>query len=264
MLQAPLFHALLFRALFTRHLAGLAGLALMAGLAAGTPAQAQATDATARNPDGVQASARFPHLNLSADAWREVQQDRVTVTLYAQHEALQSGPAQARVNEALDPVLARLKAMPNIEVQSAGYQTTPVWKDSRIVSWRARGALRLTAEPSPAFNTLVGELATSLNVESVSHFLSREARTEVEQSLIKEAIASFRAKAQAASTAFGYTGWTVHNVSVNDSGSGMPPPVMPRVAMHAAVAAEAAPPMPILEGRATVNVSVSGTVVLTR
>jgi predicted secreted protein len=245
-----------------RRRAQLAALMLMTGLATGAPAAA--ADDAARNPDGVQASARFPHMNLSADAWREVQQDRVTVTLYAQHEALQAGPAQARVNEVLDPVLARLKAMPDIEVQSAGYRTTPVWQDSRIVSWRARGALRLTAEPSPGFNALVGELATSLGIESVSHFLSREARTQVEQALIKEAIASFRAKAQAASAAFGYSGWTIHSVSVNDSGGGMPPPAMPRVAMARMADAAEAAPMPILEGRATVSVSVNGTVVLTR
>ena len=121
----------------------------------------------------------FPQLSLSASAWREVAQDRVAVTLYASHESPEPGPAQARVNEQLNPVLARLKERKDLEVQSAGYRSDPVWKDSRVVAWRARGAIRLTAAPSEDFNRLVGELASSLSVESVSYFLGREARIAV-------------------------------------------------------------------------------------
>ena len=204
----------------------------------------------------------FPQLTLSADAWREVAQDRVTVTLYASHEAPEPGPAQTRVNEQLNPVLERLKERKDVEVQSAGYRTDPVWKDSRVVAWRARGAVRLTAAPSDDFNKLVGELAGTLNVESVAHFLSREARTAVERELIAEAVAAFRAKAQAASQALGYKGWTVRAVSVSDSGPGHPEPV-PKVTMARAAMAEAAP-MPIAEGKTTVSVGVSGSVLLER
>jgi len=204
----------------------------------------------------------FPQLTLSADAWREVAQDRVTVTLYASHEAPEPGPAQLRVNEQLNPVLERLKGQKDLEVQSAGYRTDPVWKDSRVVAWRARGAVRLTAAPSEAFNKLVGELAGTLNVESVAHFLSREARTAIEQELIAEAVMAFRAKAQAASQALGFKGWAVRAVSVSDSGPGHPEPV-PRPMMARAALAEAAP-MPIAEGKSMVSVSVSGSVLLER
>jgi predicted secreted protein len=209
------------------------------------------------------AAPEFPQLSLSAEAWREVAQDRVAVVLAASHEAAQPGPAQLRVNEQLEPVLARLKANRDIEVQSAGYRADPVWKDSRIVAWRAHGAIRLTAPPSEAFNAMIGELAATLNVESVSHFLSREARTRVEQALIADAVAAFRAKADAASAALGYAGWTVRAISVGDSGGGQPEP-MPKLMMARAAVAESAAPMPIAEGRTTVSVNVSGTVVLGR
>lgn len=215
-----------------------------------TPAQAQPS------------MPEFPQLTLSADAWREVAQDRVSVTLYSSHEAPEPGPAQARVNEQLDPVLQRLKERKDLEVQSAGYRTDPVWKDSRIVAWRARGAIRLTAAPSADFNKLVGELAGTLNVESVAYFLSREARTAVERELIAEAVAAFRAKAQAASQALGYKGFAVRAVSVSDSGPGFPEPA-PKAMMARAAMAEAAP-MPIAEGKTTVSVSVSGSVLLER
>ena len=241
---------------------------LALSLAGAAPAQASggqpgAQPVPAGSTAAALASPEFPQLSLSAEAWREVTQDRVAVVLAASHEAQQPGPAQAQVNQQLEPVLARLKGLENIEVQSAGYRTDPVWKDSRIVAWRARGAIRLAAAPSEAFNALVGELAGALNVESVSHFLSREARTAVEQSLIADAVAAFRAKADAATSALGYAGWTVRTLSVGDSGGGQPEP-MPKVMMARSVAADSAAPMPIAEGRTTVSVNVSGAVVLER
>lgn len=215
-----------------------------------TPAQAQPS------------MPEFPQLTLSADAWREVTQDRVSVTLYSSHEAPEPGPAQSRVNEQLDPVLQRLKERKDLEVQSAGYRTDPVWKDSRIVAWRARGAIRLTAAPSADFNKLVGELASTLNVESVAYFLSREARTAVERELIAEAVAAFRSKADAASRALGFADYTVRDVSVDTPGPVFPEP-MPRAMMSRAASADAAPvPLPAAEGKTTVTVTVSGRVAL--
>lgn len=202
----------------------------------------------------------FPQLTLSASAFREVAQDRVAVTLYASHEAPEPGPAQGQVNAVLSPVLARLKQSKDLDVQSAGYRTDPVWQESRIVGWRARGAVRVTAKPSEDFNKLVGELSSQLNVESVSHFLSREAQLEVEQDLIGDAVEAFRAKAQAAAQALGFRKWSIRSVSLNDSGPGIPEPA-PKMMMARAMAGDAAP-MPIGEGRTTVSVDVGGTVVL--
>jgi uncharacterized protein YggE len=97
-------------------------------------------------------------------------------------------------------------------------------------------------------------------VESVAHFLSRDAQLTVEQELIGDAVAAFRAKARTAAQALGYKDYVIRSVSVNDSGPGQPQP-MPKMMMARAASAEAAP-MPIAEGRTTVSVSVGGTVVL--
>ncbi len=204
----------------------------------------------------------FPQLSLSASAFREVTQDRVAVTLAASQEGAEPGPAQAQVNERLSPVLEKLKGHKDLEVESAGYRTDPVWKDAQIVSWRAHGAIRITATPSEEFNKLIGQLSSQLNVESVTHFLSRDAQLAVEQELIDEAVAAYRAKAQTAAQALGYRNWTIRSVSLNDSGPGQPQP-LPRMMMARSASVDAAP-MPISEGRTTVSVSVGGTVVLER
>lgn len=248
----------------TRRRSGILAAGALALAALGTPvsasfAQSASDPSTASR--ATMAQAEFPQLTLSADAWREVVQDRVAVTLYASHDADQPAQAQARVNERLGPVLERLRKQADLEVESAGYRTDPVWKDSKITGWRARGAIRITAAPSETFNALIGELSTSLNVESIAHFLSREARTSVERALIDDAVGAFRAKADAAAAALGFSGWRLHAVSLGDSGGGHPEP-MPRM-MMARAAADSAAPAPIAEGRTTVSVTVSGSVVLT-
>lgn len=205
-----------------------------------------------------------PRLNLDASAWRDVAQDRVVVTLYAEHESPEPAAGQAQVSRVLAPVLERLKDTPDVEVKSAGYRTDPVWQQSRIVGWRTRGALELTSKPSEAFNALVGDLATTLNVQAVSYHLSREAQRAVEHELIGEAVQAFHAKAEVSARALGFRGYEIREVSIGGSGPIIPQP-MPRTMMmsRAADAAESVP-LPGAEGKTTVTVMVSGSVALTR
>ncbi|MCO5106879.1 MAG: SIMPL domain-containing protein [Burkholderiaceae bacterium] len=201
-------------------------------------------------------------LTVSAAAYREVPQDRVTVTLYAERESPQPGAGQAQVSALLGPVLESLKARPDLEVQSSGYRTDPVWQQSRVVAWRTRGSIQVSAQPSDTFNRLVGDLATKLNVESVTYWLSRPAQLAAERELIAEAVAAFRAKADTAAKALGFRAYSVRVVSVDGAGPIRPEPV-PRVMMSRAASAEAAPvPLPGAEGKTTVTVTVSGSVAL--
>jgi len=230
-------------------------LALAVALPCATAAQARS------NGDGRDGD-RTPRLSVSASAYRDVPEDRVTVTLYAERESPQPAAGQAQVSELLGPVLERLKARPDLEVQSSGYRTDPVWQQSRIVGWRTRGSLQVSAQPSESFNRLVGELATKLNVESVAYWLSRPAQLAVERELIAEAVAAFRAKADTAAKALGFRTYSVRTVSVDGAGPIRPEP-MPKVMMSRAASAESAPvPLPGAEGKTTVTVSVSGSVAL--
>ena len=205
---------------------------------------------------------RAPQLSLSATAYRDVAQNRVTVTLYAERESPQPAAGQAQVSELLGPVLERLKSRGELQVQSSGYRTDPVWQQSRIVGWRTRGSIQVIAQPSEGFNRLVGELATKLNLESVSYWLSRDAQLATERELIGEAVAAFRAKAESATKALGFRVFAVRQVSVDGAGPVHPVPV-PRMTMSRAAAAEGAPAsLPGAEGTTTVTVTVSGSVAL--
>lgn len=231
-------------------------LALASALAACAPL---ATAAQA--PATVQARAEHDaQLHVAATAYREVVQDRVTVILYAERESAQAAAGQTQVSAVLGPVLDQLKARTDLEVQSSGYRTDPVWQQSRVVGWRTRGAIQVSAAPSEVFNRLIGELASRLNIESVSYWLSRAARLAVEQELIAEAVGAFRDKAAIGARALGFHTYAVREVSI-DGSTPMPPQPIPRTMM--ARAAESSPvPLPGAEGKTTVTVTVSGSVTL--
>ena len=207
---------------------------------------------------------RAPQLSLSATAYRDVAQNRVTVTLYAERESPQPAAGQAQVSELLGPVLERLKSRSDLQVQGSGYRTDPLWQQSRIVGWRTRGSIQVSAQPSEAFNRLIGELAAQLNIESVAYWLSREAQLAVERELIAEAVAAFRAKADTAAKALGFNGYSMRNVAIDAAGP-VRPEHAPKVMMSRAAAAGEAPvPLPAAEGRTTVTVTVSASVALGR
>lgn len=201
-----------------------------------------------------------PRLNLDASAAREVTQDRAVAVLYAEQESAEPAVSQSQVSRLLAPALARLKNTADVDVQSSGYRTEPVWQQGRITSWRTRGTLQITGKPSESFNTLVGELATTLNVQSLGYRLSREAHLAAEQELIAQAVDVFRKKAATAAQAMGFRGYEFGEVVL---GSSLPPDAgpTPRVAMMAARSDEAVP-VPGAEGRTTVTVSLRGNVVL--
>jgi len=223
----------------------------------GAPVAAQSTDSFRGHPVDLR-----PRLNLDASAWREVVQDRVVATVYAEQESPEPAAGQAQVSRQLAPVLERLAGNTAFEVQSTGYRTEPVWQKSRIVGWRTRGALQITGKPSEAFNALIGELATTLNLQSVTYLLSREARLTVEQELIAQAVKAFHDKADAAARALGFRGYEVREVSITGSGAIGPEPVPRPMMMSRAAAADEAVPLPGAEGRTTVTTTVSGSVAL--
>lgn len=227
-------------------------------LVPGLPAVAQtATESFHGHPVDLR-----PRLNLDASAWREVVQDRVVATLYAERESPEPAAGQSQVSQLLAPVLERLKKTSDVEMQSAGYRTDPVWQQGRIVGWRTRGALQLTSKPSESFNTLVGELATTLNVQSIAYHLSREAQLAVERELIDEAVKAFHAKADVAARALGFRGFEVREVSIGGSGPIVPYPVPGAMMMSRAADAAESVPLPGAEGRTTVTTTVSGNVAL--
>lgn len=231
-------------------------LALVAiGLALAGAARAQ----TLPPPENV--------VQLSAQAATEVTLDRLQLVFSTRREGPEAAPLQQQLQQALEAALtvARAAARPGeVEVRTGNFSLSPRYDGRGGTSgWVGSAELIVEGSDRTAIAALAGRIQT-LSVARTGWTLSRAARERAEDEITAEAIGRFRAKADRSARLFGFTGWLLREVSVGAEG---PPPGLPRpaIAMGArAASAEMEAPLPVEAGRATVTVSVHGSVQLTR
>jgi len=201
-------------------------------------------------------------VNLSSSASAEVTKDLMTLTLTTTRDGPDANSVQAALKQALDAALAEARrvAKPGqLEPHTGNFSLFPRYTNKGVLTgWQGTAELVVEGRDMPAIGQLVGRIA-SMTVGHVGYGLSRDLRERSEGDLAAQAIARYRAKAADVAKQFGYTGYTIREVSVM---AGEPPggvvPMMRAGAM--AVAQEA--PLPVEAGKALVSMSVNGTVQL--
>jgi predicted secreted protein len=203
-------------------------------------------------------------LTLAASAAVEVQHDVLAMTLSTTREGPEAAAVQAQVRQAIDAALteARKAQRPGqLEVRTGAFSLSPRYgsKGNVITGWVGRAELVLEGRDMSAIAQLGGRLST-LTVARVDHSLARETRERAEAEAAAQAIAKFRARAADYAKQFGFSGYSVRQVTVGTSEPGVPP--MPRVRAMAAASSDEA--IPVEAGKASVTVSVNGSVQMTR
>lgn len=234
-----------------RHALGWPALAwLCAALA--LPAQAQALT----EPQNV--------VQLSASAQQEAVQDWLTVTLQARHQAPDAGTVQNQLKASVERALAHARpraARAGLALSTGAFQVQPRYgRDGQVVGWQGTAELLLQGRDVAQVAALAGD-TPGMSVAHIYFSLSREASQRLEAEVRQQAIARFKATAQQVAQEFGFAGYTLREVSVSDGG--VASPVRPRLFMAAEAKADmASAPVPAEPGRATVQVSVAGSVQL--
>lgn len=203
-------------------------------------------------------------VNFSAAASVEVTQDLLTITLATTREGAEPAAVQTALRQALDAALAeaRRAAQPGaMEVRTGNFSLSPRYSNQgRISGWIGSAELILEGRDLPRITQTAGRIQT-LSVAQVTQGLSREMREKHEGEASAQAIERFRAKAGDYAQQFGFSGYTLREVSVSGS---EPPPFFPKMAVQArAMGAEDAS-LPVAAGKGVVTVTVSGSVQLTR
>ncbi len=203
-------------------------------------------------------------LNLAASASQEVTQDLLAITLATSRDGSDAAVVQAQLRQALDAALAeaRKAARPGqVEVRTGNFSLNPRYgQKGQISGWQGSAELVLEGRDLSALAQLAGKLGT-LSIARVAYGLARETREKVEAEVAAQAIAKFRARAGEHARQFGFSGYTLREVTVGTSDA-MPPPV-PMLRARAMAAPMADEALPVEAGRTTVTVSVNGSVVLT-
>lgn len=200
-------------------------------------------------------SSRHNLVELQAEAQREVANDLLTATLYAELNDMDAARLAAALNTRTNEGLAAAKEYRTVRARSGGNQTYPVYdRNQRLTGWRGRAEIRIESRDFQAAGALIGKLQSGMQLGGINFGVSPEARQKAQDELIAEAIAAFRARGEIVKTALGGRGYKIRRMAVNTGGgSPQPRPVFAARAMSAE-----AVPAPQLEGgvsQITVNVS---------
>ncbi len=227
-----------------RWIAKVAALSVAAGLA-GVAAADEASETR--------------RVSFRVESDREVANDWLRASLAVTDEDADPAVLANRVNELMDWALGVARAEKRVKVQSGGYNTHPVYDKNRIRRWRASQQIWFESADFDAATRLVGELQSRLQLQSLTFSVSPEQRRKVEDGLIEEALAAFKARADLVRKNLGASGYEIVQLGIDTPGG--PPP--PRPLMRAAVMSEAAVAPPAVEGGTTrVNVHINATIEL--
>jgi predicted secreted protein len=204
-------------------------------------------------------------LTLTASAAVEVQYDVIAMTLSTTRDGGDAATVQAQLRQAIDAALteARKAQRPGqIEVRTGAFSLTPRYgnRGAAITGWVGSGEVVLEGRDMAAIAQVAGRLST-VTVNRVAYALARETRERVEADAVSQAIVRFRARAGDYAKQFGFNGYTVREVNV---GTSDPMIVQPMVRQRMVANAAADESIPIEAGKATVTVTVNGSVQMTR
>lgn len=201
-------------------------------------------------------------VQLSAIGTVEVQQDLLVLNLSTTKEAADAATVQSQLKQALDTALAEAKrnAQPGqLDVRTGPFGLFPRYsKEGKINGWQGRAELVLEGRDFARITGTAGKIQT-MSISQVNFELSREARAKVEGEAQTKAIEQFKARAAELAKDFGFSNYSLREVSVNSNE--MVPGPRPRM-MHAEakMSSMADAPVPVEAGKAQVIVNVSGSV----
>lgn len=201
-------------------------------------------------------------VNLSASASTDVAKDWISVTLSTQREGSEAGSLQSALKQALDAALqeARKLAKPGqVELQAGNFSLSPRYTaKGQTNGWQGSTELIVEGRDMATIAQLTGRI-TTLSIARVSYSLSREQRLKAESSVTAEAVGNYRAQAGEAAKLFGFSSYVIREVAI--SANTPPREYAPQMrAMAMAKASDEA--LPVEAGKATVTVSVNGSVQL--
>lgn len=201
-------------------------------------------------------------LQLSATGTVEVQQDLLMLNLTTSRDGPDAAAVQSQLKAALDTALTEAKkaAQPGqLDVRTGHFSLSPRYgRDGRISGWNGSAELVLEGRDFARITTTAAKIQT-MTMGGVGFSLSREQRARVEGEAQSIAIERFKAKASELAKGFGFSGYTLREVSVNSNDQGYPRPRAMALDMKAA---QSDAPVPVEAGKSSVVVTVSGSVQL--
>lgn len=224
----------------------------------GVAPHAAAQDVYAGPQPNETSAVRYNEVELQAEVMREVENDQLMATMFAELQETNPAALQQALNRigAQAHRIAESFLSKDLKVRTGRNQTYPVYdRNNQLTGWRGRTEVRIESRDFVAAGKLIGQLQQHMQVGNVSFSVSPELKRATEQELITEVVQAFRDRAALLTRALDGKAYRLRRLSVQTSG-GMPPP---RPMTMRAASADMEAMAPVLEGGTSqVNVGAVG------
>ena len=147
-----------------------------------------------------------------------------------------------------------------MEVRKGNFSLYPRdGKDGKVNGWQGATELVLEGRDFARITAAAGKIQ-SLTMGNVSFALSREERAKVEAEAQTLAIERFKLKAGEVAKSFGFTAYSLREVTINANDQSYAP--RPRMLAMSAKSEASDSPIPVEAGKSTVMVNVTGSVLM--
>lgn len=187
----------------------------------------------------------YDRIGFSISAEKEVANDVLTATLYAEQQGQDTTTMADSVNQAITWAMDIAKQESAVVSRTLNYTTNPVYENGKVSGWKVRQSIQLESQDSKVLSGLLGKLQEKLRIEGINYSVSPEVQAKTEEELINQALASFKQRAEQIKAGMGRNEYRVVRIDIQSMGGDYPQPALYRMA---AMEASPAPAPPSLEG----------------
>jgi predicted secreted protein len=202
-------------------------------------------------------------LNLSATASAPITPDTAVINLFAERAGADAAVISSEINTLMADALKEAKQIAGVQAATGNFSTYQQYDNKgKQTGWVVRSDLILKSKDFGTLGKLAGSLSKTLKISSNGFEVSRELKNLEEEKLMLQGLALFQTKAKVASKAFGFEGYTVREVSLDQANvEGSQPRPMMMMARAVAMDAPQAD-VPMQAGVSTISLTVRGAVVM--
>ena len=207
----------------------------------------------------------YQRVDFSTEVARDIPNDQMNATLSIEFSDKDAGKLAQQLTLAINDAMKKAAAYPTVKATSGNQNTWPVYgstltSSSKLESWRGRAEIRLESGDFKAASELIGKLQEKLQMNGIRFVVSADMRSRTESKLTTEAIAAFKARAEAIRNAWSAKGYRLVQMSLGAAGG--PAPYMPMMRVMKTADAGSALTQDMAGGETHLVVNVSGTIEL--
>ncbi len=201
-------------------------------------------------------------ISLQADTSREVQNDQMQATLYAELNHSNPTVLAKQTAQIMNQAMGLAKNYATVRVSNGAQNTYPIYSEkNKLTGWRSRAEIQLKTSDFKAGSELIAQLQSNMQLEGVNFSVSSEQRMKVENELLTEVSNIFRERSSQLQRAWGAAKYELVNLNINSSSDEPRPYAMMRSAKFE-MASDAVAPQTIQSGNSRVRISANGSIQL--